>query len=90
MASLTQPRLEGDNEALCFFLQAIVGGVVMGVTGQIIHDPLGGEIAGFVAMWLAIFPLARRTWAHGVSVRHYARMVALATTFGTAFRIITS
>jgi hypothetical protein len=77
-----------DREAMLLAFSIVVGGGASILVRSVIHDQLLGESLGFVAMWMAIFPFARRTWGQHMSAAEYFKMVALATSALAALRII--
>jgi hypothetical protein len=86
-----QPRrsVEGDHKAMLFIASIAVGSIVMVLVEAVVGRGVRGEALGFLGMWGAIFPFARRTWAAAVPAWHYWALAVAATAIGAALRLLT-
>ena len=79
---------EGDQEALLFILQIMVGAAVWVLIASLVGDRLLAETLGSFGMWVAIFPFVRRTWGPHLPVWRYWAAGAMGTAVGAALRIL--
>jgi hypothetical protein len=77
-----------DRGALLYVVQLLVGVAVNLAVLSAVSEPLLGELLGFLAMCAAQCPLARRTWAAGISARRYASGVLLAAAVAVGVRLV--
>lgn len=81
-------RAEGREDGLLYILQIAVGAAAFVVIASLISHRLLGDTLGFLGMWVAMFPFARRTWAASVPVWRYWATAATATVVGAGLRVL--
>ena len=81
-------RAQGDQEALFYTLQIVIGVAAWLLVASTVTDRMLAEVLGFLAMCAAQFLFARRTWAAGISARRYWIGVLFGAAIGAALRIV--
>ena len=82
-------KAEGDQEALLYVVQIVMGGAAWLLVASIVTDRLLGELLGLSAMCAAQFPFARKTWAAHMTPRQYWTGSLMCTAVLAGLRLVT-
>jgi len=79
---------EGNQGARLFIIQIAVGAAAWVLVASLIENRFLGDTLGFLGMWIATFPFARRTWEANLPVWRYWAAAATGTVVAAALRLL--
>jgi hypothetical protein len=81
-------RVGAKDEPLWFILQVTAGAAAFALAGWLLDDRFVSGFLGFLAMWAAMYPFARKTWAADLPVWRYAAAGLVGTTVGAGLLLL--